>query len=90
MTSEKVLVLNVRQLRVAFEVMLKAYQEFHRTGQVEERQLAAAALTDIESMVTSLSIAGLDRAGYDGSHVNELLRRGEALDSPEGNGEEAT
>lgn len=81
MTSERVLVLNVRQLRVAFDVALKAYEEVGRTGEIQEPRLAAAALAEMSDMVTVLSFAGLNRVGFDGSHVKELLRRGEALDS---------
>lgn len=81
MTSERVLVLNVRQLKVAFEVALKAYEEVGRTGEIQEPRLAAAALAELGDMVTTLSFAGLKQVGFDGSHVKELLRRGEALDN---------
>ncbi len=79
MINERVLALNVRQLKVAFEVALKAYEEVGRNGVAEEPQLAAAALAEIRDMVSSLSAAGLDRMGFSGFHVNELLRRGGVL-----------
>lgn len=67
----------VRQLRVASEVLINAYKELHETGEMREPQLAAAALREVDTMVNSLGIAGLDRVRFDGRHVNELIRRGE-------------
>lgn len=68
---------SLRQLRVSADLLIKSYEELHRTGQMSEPELAAAALYEVDSMVTSLAVAGLDRVRYDGSHINELLRRGE-------------
>ncbi len=79
MTSDEALAVGLCQLKASFAVLIKAYEEVQRTGQFREPQLAAAALINIDSMVTSLAVAGLDRVGYDGSHVNELLRLGNAL-----------
>lgn len=79
MTSEELLALNLRQIRVSFEVCISAYEQVTRTGMIEEPQLAAAALASLDDMVTSLALAGLDKVRYDGSHVNELLRRGREL-----------
>lgn len=73
----------IRQLRASSEVLINAYKELHETGEMTEPQLAAAALRDVDAMVNRLGIAGLDRVGFDGSHVKELIRRGRT----EGEGE---
>lgn len=73
---EAALDVSVRQLRVASELLIEEYERMVRTGQFENPQLAAAALHEVDRMVTSLALAGLEKVRYDGSHVNELLRRG--------------
>lgn len=77
----RVLEISLRQLRVASALLIDEYERMHRTGQFENPQLAAAALHEVDRMVTSLGVAGLDRVRYDGSHVNELRRRGEEEES---------
>lgn len=87
MISEEMLASNLRQLKVSFLVILRAYEDVQRTGEIPEIPLAAAAFADIENMITRLKTAGIDEAAYDGSHVNELLRRGrELLDGSSLNG----
>lgn len=68
--------ISIRQLRVASALLVDEYERVQRTGQFENPQLAAAALREVDQMITSLAVAGLDKIRYDGSHVNELLRRG--------------
>lgn len=68
--------ISIRQLRVASALLVDEYERVQRTGQFENPQLAAAALHEVDRMITSLAVAGLDKIRYDGSHVNELLRRG--------------
>lgn len=68
--------ISIRQLRVASALLVDEYERVQRTGQFENPQLAAAALHEVDQMITSLAVAGLDKIRYDGSHVNELLRRG--------------
>lgn len=68
--------ISIRQLRVASALLVDEYERVQRTGQFENPQLAAAALSEVDQMITSLAVAGLDKIRYDGSHVNELLRRG--------------
>ena len=76
----RALEVSLRQLRVTSSLLIEEYERLQRTGQFENPQLAAAALHEVDQMVTSLALAGLDRVRYDGSHVNELLRRGEEAD----------
>lgn len=68
--------ISIRQLRVASALLVDEYERVQRTGQFENPQLTAAALREVDQMITSLAVAGLDKIRYDGSHVNELLRRG--------------
>lgn len=68
---------SLRQLRVASAILIDEYERAQKTGQFENPQLAAAAMHEVDRMVTYLALAGLDKVRYDGSHVNELLRRGE-------------
>lgn len=68
--------ISIRQLRVASALLVDEYERVQRTGQFENPQLAAAALREVDQMITFLAVAGLDKIRYDGSHVNELLRRG--------------
>lgn len=68
--------ISIRQLRVASALLVDEYERVQRTGQFENPQLAAAALREVDQMITSLAVAGLDKIRYDGSHVNELLRHG--------------
>ena len=77
--SEEAMAIGLRQLKVSFLVALQAYEDVQRLGEIQDPRLAAAAFADIESMVTRLKKAGIDEVAYDGSHVNELLRRGNEL-----------
>lgn len=79
MMAEERLTLSLRQYRVAFETVIEAFEQVRRTGQIEQPQLASAALVELDELVTSMMLVGLDKVRYDGSHVNELLRRGRAL-----------
>jgi len=83
MSDERVRALEIglRQLRVASALLIDEYERMQRTGQFENPQLAAAALHEVDRMVTFLAVAGLDKVRYDGSHVNELLRRGKEEES---------
>lgn len=74
---DRALDVSLRQLRVASEILIDEYERAQKTGQFENPQLAAAAMHEVDRMVTYLALAGLDKVRYDGSHVNELLRRGE-------------
>lgn len=67
---------SLRQLRVAADILIEEYEHLHHTGQFTDPELAAAALHELDGMVTTLALAGLDKVSYDGSHINELLRRG--------------
>lgn len=84
MNDQRRLQVEVRQLKVAFEVLTVAYEELHSTGEMSNPRLAAAALHEVDRMVTSLGVAGLDRMSYDGSHVNELMRRGVEKEQADG------
>lgn len=77
----RALEVSLRQLRVASALLVDEYENVQRTGQFQNSQLAAAALHEVDRMVTSLGVAGLDKVRYDGSHVNELLRRGKEEES---------
>lgn len=77
----RALEISLRQLRVASALLIDEYERVQKTGQFENPQLAAAALHEVDQMVTSLGVAGLDKVRYDGSHVNELRRRGEEEES---------
>lgn len=74
---DRALDVSLRQLRVASAILIDEYERAQKTGQFENPQLAAAAMHEVDRMVTYLALAGLDKVRYDGSHVNELLRRGE-------------
>jgi hypothetical protein len=92
-TAEKALAVSVRQLAVASALLVKEYENVHRTGQFDDPQLAAAALREVDQMVTSLMVAGLDRVRYDGSHVKMLLDMGDEsrvanVQKSDGGGEE--
>jgi hypothetical protein len=78
---EMALEVSLSLLRVASEMLVREYEKVQKTGQFDNPQLAAAALHEVDQMVTSLAVAGLDRVRYDGSHVNELIRRGEEMRS---------
>jgi hypothetical protein len=78
---EMALEVSLSLLRVASEMLVREYEKVQKTGQFDNPQLAAAALYEVDQMVTSLAVAGLDRVRYDGSHVNELIRRGEEMRS---------
>jgi hypothetical protein len=77
----RALEISLRQLRVASALLIDEYERVQKTGQFENPQLAAAALHEVDRMVTSLGVAGLDKVRYDGGHVNELRRRGEEEES---------
>lgn len=77
----RALEISLRQLRVASVLLIDEYERVQKTGQFENPQLAAAALHEVDQMVTSLGVAGLDKVRHDGSHVNELRRRGEEEES---------
>lgn len=79
MIPEVMLAANLRRLKVDFLVLLQAYEDVQRSGEIQDPQLAAAAFADIENLVTRLKMAGIDEVSYDGSHVKELLRRGNGL-----------
>lgn len=76
MTNEDALGVNVRQFRVASDVLAKEYENVHRAGQFDDPRLATDALQEVDQMVTSLLLAGLDKVRYDGSHINRLLDMG--------------
>jgi hypothetical protein len=78
---EMALEVSLSLLRVASEMLVREYEKVQKTGQFDNPQLAAAALHEVDQMVTSLAVAGLDRVRYDGSHVNELIRQGEEMRS---------
>jgi len=80
MSEKSALDISIRQLKVASALLIEEYERVQRTGQFQDPQLAAAALHEVDSMVTSLAVAGLDRVRYDGSHVNRLIRQGEEME----------
>lgn len=77
MTAEDALAVSIRQLAVASALLVRECERVHRTGEFENPQLAAAALQEVDQMITTLMVAGLDRVRYDGSHVKKLLAMGE-------------